>query len=439
MRSANVSNTIRPLLIGLALTATALSRSAAVSTVDVAIPGRTNAYPSLAASGEFAVLTWGATTKQGVTDVFVALSRDGGSNFAAPSRVNRLAGEADFSGEQPPRIALIPRTGREPAIVVVWSAKTAAGTQLLSARSDDAGKTFALPFPLPGSEASGNRGWQSIATDRKGGVATVWLDHREIASSRAATTSTGHAGHQHRAGGQKPADGVARAQLSKLMFSRLGEPGSSRTLTGGVCYCCKTAIATDASGGVYAAWRHVYEGNIRDIAFTKSSDGGRTFSRPVRVSDDNWVLDGCPENGPAIAVDDANRIHVVWPTLIPGSKPSAEPTLALFYAMSTDGRRFTPRQPVPIEGFPRHPQIAVRPNGELIVAWDEQARGTRRIALARGRVDAKGSARVVRQSIADGQRAEYPAVAQAGDATIVAWTSGPIGQTVIRTQRLVNY
>ena len=112
------------------------------------------------------------------------------------------------------------------------------------------------------------------------------------------------------------------------MFASLGQADSSRALTGGVCYCCKTAIATDTSGGVYAAWRHVYEGNVRDIAFTKSSDGGRTFAPPVRVSDDNWVLDGCPENGPSMIVDADARVHVVWPTLVPGPTSTSEPTLS---------------------------------------------------------------------------------------------------------------
>jgi hypothetical protein len=98
--------------------------------------------------------------------------------------------------------------------------------------------------------------------------------------------------------------------------SRLTEADSSHALAGGVCYCCKTAIASDAAGGVYAAWRHVYDGNVRDIPFIKSADGGRTFGAPVRVSDDNWVLDGCPENGPSLTVDEKGRIHVVWPTLV---------------------------------------------------------------------------------------------------------------------------
>ena len=113
--------------------------------------------------------------------------------------------------------------------------------------------------------------------------------------------------------------------------------------------------------------------------------------------------------------------------------------LALFYAMSQDGRRFTPRAADTDEGRPS-PSAgrASARNGELIVAWDEQANGTRRIALARGTIDAKGTARFMRQPIGDLTRAEYPTLATTSDGTIVAWTSGTPGQTVIRAERLAN-
>ena len=80
-----------------------------------------------------------------------------------------------------------------------------------------------------------------------------------------------------------------------------------RELAKGVCYCCKTALALGGNGAVYAAWRHVYTGNIRDIAFIASTDGGRTFAEPMRVSEDRWELAGCPDDGPSMAVDAAAR------------------------------------------------------------------------------------------------------------------------------------
>ena len=167
-----------------------------------------------------------------------------------------------------------------------------------------------------------------------------------------------------------------------------------------------------------------------------SSDGGRTFTPPVRISEDQWVLDGCPENGPAIVVGSDRRIHVAWPTLIPGRTPTSEPTLGLFYATSRDGRQFTARQRIPTEGVPRHPQITIGSRGEIIVVWDEQTRSGRRVALGRTTAQASGTVQFVRQPIGDSESAVYPVIATVDDAVIVAWTSGPAGQTKLRTERL---
>ena len=355
--------------------------------------------------------------------------------FARSIRVSDRSSLARLAGEQPPRIVLIPQTSREPSIVVVWTAKGEAGTRLLSARSDDGGRTFSPGALVPGSDAAGNRGWESAAADPAGGVAALWLDHRELASTGGAAHA--HSEHQH-VPRDTSIDGAVRAQSSKLFFARLGDATSARSITGGVCYCCKTTMAVDTDGRIYAAWRHVFAGNIRDIAFTLSADGGRTFEPPVRVSEDRWVFEGCPENGPALAVDGRHRVHVVWPTLLPGSSDSSEPTLALFYAMSSDHHVFSARQRIPTEGVPRHPWIAHSSRDELVVAWDEGGSGTRRIALARGSVHAKGEVTFARQALGEPFAGTYPVVAAGSDGVTMAWTSGPAGQTVIRVARIPN-
>ena len=400
--------------------------------IDIAVPGRSNAYPSVTADGSHVGLAWGATTADGATDVYTAMSRDGGRSFAAPVRVSAMP--ANLSGEQPPAIALVPRAGQEPSVVVVWTTKSPDGTRLVSSRSDDGGRTFAAPVPVPGSEAAGNRGWESISTERDGHVVAVWLDHRELASS-------GHsmamgANHEHAMGAENKTEAVARAQRSKILFARLDGGAGAQPIAGGVCYCCKTALAAGANGGIYAAWRQVYAGNIRDIAFARSTDG-RTFAPPERVSADNWMLDGCPENGPSLAVDARDRIHVVWPTLLPAADSTSEPTLALFYAMSADGRTFTPRAPIPTEGVARHPQVALGSRDELFIVWDEQDGGMRRVAAARARTDRPGPVTFVRQPLGETVSAGYPVVASVADADVVAWTSGS-GQSVLRVARVVT-
>ena len=60
-------------------------------------------------------------------------------------------------------------------------------------------------------------------------------------------------------------------------------------------------------------WRRVFPGNIRDMVVSISNDQGNTFAPPVRVAEDNWKLEGCPDSGPAV-VKVGHRIYVSWLT-----------------------------------------------------------------------------------------------------------------------------
>ena len=92
----NRSHTRWPLVFGIVVMATTASRTATSQQLQVAVKDRANAYASLAAAGPFAAMAWGASSKDGATDIYVAVSRDGGRAFAAPTRV---AGDAKLTGE----------------------------------------------------------------------------------------------------------------------------------------------------------------------------------------------------------------------------------------------------------------------------------------------------------------------------------------------------
>jgi hypothetical protein len=406
----------------------------------LAVPGRANAHVSLASNGRFLVAAWAATAAGGETDVFAAVSRDGGRTFGAPVRVNSTPGDVRVNGEQPPRVALLSRaSGALPEVAVVWTTKGSAGTRLLWSRSRDGGKTFAASVPVPDTDAPGNRGWEALAAGPGGRLFTAWLDHRRLA-----TPGQTPAGHQHgdhaepgvRPQGQTPAvsgDGVAMAQLSQLYVGSLDGTVPPRPVTGGVCYCCKTALAQGAGDALYVAWRHVYPGNMRDIAFSVSRDGGRTFASPVRVSEDKWQIEGCPDDGPAMGVDGQGRVHLVWPSVL---TEQGGPVKALFHAMSADGQRFTARQRIPTEGHAHHPQLTVAPDGALVVLWDESGTGTRRIASATGRVDTGGRVAFTR-GVALNEVGSYPVVAPAGAGRWLAmWTTGSPSSSTIRVATL---
>jgi len=75
-----------------------------------------------------------------------------------------------------------------------------------------------------------------------------------------------------------------------------------------VCDCCGTAAVALADGGLLV-YRDRSAGDVRDIAIVRIRDGG--FEPPRIVHADDWVIRGCPVNGPALAMRD-DRVAVLW-------------------------------------------------------------------------------------------------------------------------------
>lgn len=424
--------------VGAMLFASGVADHAATSPTTLAVSGRANANVSLSASGLFVAAVWSASAPAGDTDVYAATSRDGGRTFSSPVRVNSVPGDARVNGEQPPRLALKERAGSTPEVVVVWTTKGSAGTKLLQATSTDGGRTFTASALVPGSDAPGNRGWEAVGAGPGGRFFSVWLDHRKMAPPQQMKM----AGEHHHEGATAPAppstaaasaaaptDGVAMAQLSQLYVTSLDGVIAPKGVTGGVCYCCKTAIAAGPGNSLFLAWRHVYAGNMRDIAFAASRDGGKTFAPPVRVSEDKWQIEGCPDDGPSMVVDASGAVHIVWPSVV---TEKSGPVKALFYATSRDGGSFSPRRRLPTQGQANHPQLAIDTAGSLAVGWDESGSGSRTLASALGRPDAAGTMQFTRTAEAR-EVGTYPVlVSVRAGGWLRAWTTGDPSRSEIR-------
>jgi hypothetical protein len=405
--------------------ALALQKTGATTTL--AVPGVVNATPALAAFGRSVALVWTAS-KDATANVYIAMSADGGATFSDARRVNDQDGNASANNEQPPRVA-ISGSAANPVVTVVWSQRNegpqkARNDVIRIARSADGGRTFAPSRSIHDPALSGARGWESLATDPDGVVHAVWLDGREADKKMAQMAQAG-----------MPHKGLPPQDVYHGVVASDGRVNESVIATG-VCFCCKTAVAADGRGGVYAAWRHIFPGSMRDIAFAKSIDGGRVFAPLVRVSEDNWELNGCPEDGPAMAVDRAGVVHLAWTTLI----DEGQTQKALFYSTSRDGKTFSPRSRVPTSGVtnPGHPQMILAPNGGSTIVWDETVDRLRRTSMVHTFPSGRFAAPLV---LSEGDAASHPVVARTGAGDlIVAWTSRPSGaaadQSVIRLKRL---
>jgi hypothetical protein len=360
----------------------------------------------MAARGSVVAAVWSASTDTDA-DIYIATSRDGGASFGAPRRVNDVAGDSGASGEQPPRVAIGPD-----ALHVIWPAKR--GRHAISyARSTDGGLTFSNATDIPSAGLRGARGWATLGVDDDGTVHMLWLDGRASVKPEA---TAGAPMHHH-----DPRQDIYHAtwrQAGGITEKRVAE---------NVCFCCKTALAL-SRGRVHAAWRQIYPGSIRDIAFARTAAGAGTFTPSTRVSADNWELDGCPDDGPSVAVDEAGSTRIVWPTLVPGPTPRK----GIFYAASNDGASFTPRLQLDSgEADPAHPQIAMTSGGTSVAVWDEIADGSRRIVLRRVDNAGRPGSQEILSADAGGI---YPAVVAVPDGFVVAWTKQARGDATRQIQ-----
>jgi hypothetical protein len=382
-----------------------------------------NTTVGIAARDNFAIVVWAARTADGVTDLYAATSKDGGAAFTSPVRVNDVPGDARTNGEYAPRVAI----GRQ--IHIVWATSLNDKIALRVARSSDEGRTFTPAVTLHEEGLANGRGWQSIGLAADGTVHAAWLDGRND------TEANIHAGH-----GQpgRPAMHGGKMDIFYGSLTPSQKNVSGRMISSDTCQCCKTALAVGPDGSVNVAWRQIFGDNIRDIAFVRSQSGGRDFGPQVRVSVDNWLLNGCPDDGPAMVADRKGGVHIAWPTLVAGEQER----IGLFYAHSADGRAFTPRVEIATLGSlkPGHLQMAIRPDGRIGLAWDEISDGVRKIVIAEGTMDGRGPAvlskgRLISDPAVSGT---YPSIAPSKDGFLVAWTSGAAEASKIKIARVSN-
>jgi hypothetical protein len=195
-----------------------------------------------------------------------------------------------------------------------------------------------------------SRSYFDVAMLPDGEVGAVWLDGRLRLGSEGSSLffakTKGHEGFQ----GDK----------------QIGET---------VCQCCRTDISTDPKGNVHVIFRDIEltaAGAVRDFVHMVSTDTGKTFTAPRVVSNDHWIVDGCPHTGASMAVSDG-RLEVVWFTA--GGRPG------LYYSFSLDdGKTFAPRELISENA--RHPQM-VSANGWAAIVVEESEQGNS-VAVSHG-------------------------------------------------------
>ncbi len=131
-------------------------------------------------------------------------------------------------------------------------------------------------------------------------------------------------------------------------------------------------LTLDSASNIYIAWTDYRSGGA-DVFFSKSTDGGLSFSSNVRVND---VIPQA-QFDPAVAVDSVGLIHVVWTD----SRNAFTTGPDIFYGNSTDGGlSFNPNLRINNDATATEqgrPTIAVAADHSVYIAWDDPRNGGR--------------------------------------------------------------
>ena len=91
-----------------------------------------------------------------------------------------------------------------------------------------------------------------------------------------------------------------------------GEIINESELDAAVCDCCQTSIAMTNNGPIIV-YRDRSEKEVRDIYITRNING--VWEEPKPINNDGWIINGCPVNGPKVAMSSTN-LAVAWFTVV---------------------------------------------------------------------------------------------------------------------------
>jgi hypothetical protein len=298
------------------------------------------------------VLAWASQANVGdnVRTLYVARSTDGGTTFAAPVAVRSVpiyrytSGRSSRSPERTMAFSthVLPRlVVAGDSVVLGWVEAIDGGptVKFFVARSRDGGKSFSEPIPVHGKDAS-KPGFTTLTVATDGTLVAAWLDGRNQ--------------------GQQPffaarPMGSEGFEPERLVFA--GPEGQ------GICPCCDLAAVRMPDGSDLVAFRNSDSGH-RDIWFARAP-GGAAFGPPAPLSPDNWTFEGCPHDGPSLALD-RDGLCAVW--------MSAHTGRNRVYVARTplSDLAWTPRELSPsTPGAQGHPKLATAGAGKLYAVWDE--------------------------------------------------------------------
>lgn len=362
--------------------------------------------PQLAAVGQRVYVVWHEALGDGLSNVWLAASRDGGRSFGEPVRVStNPAGAVD---ELHPSVA-----ADGTRVVVAWQELTSGRDddrgRIELARFDPDGRLLGNPIRVDDEDTSGK--WLPAVALSGGTPIVAWIDERDkgpdgeslehVYAARATDVATAF-------GPSVRVDAGAPVALSLHLDNKWAP-----------------TIATSGARA-FVAWADFRNYNW-EIFGARSDDGGRAWDSNVRI--DDYLADERLNERPSVAFGAAGAVHAVWTDL-----RAREADTNIFYARSADlGASFAPARQLddsragfdPNRDTPSnqwHPSLAAV-GDRLFVAWQDNRLGNNDIFFSRSTDDGTSFAPSERVDDTGAGRSEQtrPRLAWSAGTCYVAW------------------
>ena len=169
------------------------------------------------------------------------------------------------------------------------------------------------------------------------------------------------------------------------------------------------------------AYRDRSDKEIRDIYVSRFENGKWSAGAPVHA--DNWEINGCPVNGPAIAAK-GQAVAVAWFV----ARDNAPKTQLAF---SRDGgRTFGP--PVRIDSGTTLGRVGLTllADGRALVSWIDKTGSSATLNVRDVKPDGTMGAPIVVGPISGERTSGFPQVVVSGRRVIAAWTNAQKGAVI---------
>ena len=260
--------------------------------------------------------------------------------------------------------------------------------------SNDQGMSWSNPITPHTDSTLTEHGFVSMVP-YKDEVLAVWLDGRNYALIQESDTVPSN-----------------EMTLRSAVIDKNGQLSEELLIDNRVCSCCQTDAALVSTGPILV-YRDRTEAEIRDISVVRLLNG--KWTEPQSVFNDNWEINGCPVNGPAIDVK-GDVAAVAWFT-----EANGVPKIKVAFS-TNDGESFDHAVVISDSNPAGRVDLIVLEDGSALISWLETALGEATIKACRVNDDGALDKSFIVARSNESRSSGFPKMVMNNDTVYFAWT-----------------